>query len=132
MIPTSYRRHGEGEHQRAKIQTHLIHARQIHGCGGNEHANGRVRHCQPREGAGQGDRQALGQHLPHHSPRTSSQRRSHRHLAPTSRGARQHQVAEIHAHDQQYCANRCQQNQQSAARAGHNFFLQWSHVGAQH
>ena len=66
-----------------------------------------------------GDRQqrALGQQLPHQPPASRAERGAHRQLAIAPQHARERQVGDVRARDQQHEPGRAEQDQQHLARA---------------
>ena len=61
-----------------------------------------MREREPDEPAAHREAQAFGQQLPDQAAAARAERQAHRHLAVPRRGARQQQVAEIRARDEQH------------------------------
>ena len=75
--------------------------------------------ARPRPISAAGDRQqrALGQQLAHEPAAPGAERRAHRELAAAPQHARQHQVRDVRAGDQQHAADGAQQHEQRRPRA---------------
>ena len=72
----------------------------------------------PRTPGGEREHEALGQQLPDDLPAGRAQRRAHRHLARPRGRARQHQVRDVRARDEQHQPDRAHQDERASfARA---------------
>ena len=77
------------------------------------------------DAAGGGEQQALDQQLPHDAPARGAHRVAHGDLARPCRRARQQQVGDVGARDQQHEADRAHQRQEhDADRAGVEAFVE--------
>ena len=70
---------------------------------------------QPRDSAGDRYEETLGEHVPHEAEAAGFERKADGELAPAKRGARQHQVGDIRARDQEHDDDRSQQSVETGA-----------------
>ena len=72
--------------------------------------------CYPRRRAEGREHERLGQALPDQSGGAGTERQAHRHLAAPSRRAREQQVRDVGARDEQHSRDRAEQYQQRRLR----------------
>ena len=93
-------------------------------------------HADPGErqaggGADAGEHQALGQQLAHDPGRPRAERGAHRHLALARFRAREQQVGDVGAGDQQQEADRAEEQPDRAAHGADDFLAQRQHHGVE-
>ena len=82
------------------------------------------RDAQPRDAAGGREHQAFGQHLAHQAAALGAERGAQADLALARRAARQQQVGDVDAGDEQHQRDRADQREQRRAQLADQLFLQ--------
>ena len=103
-------RQPETEEQNADVHLHGAGARQIGGRDGHQRPDAPRAEQQPGGAAGQREHHAFRQQLAHQAPAPGAEGGAHRDFARSRRRAREQQVRDVDARDQQHEADRAEQD----------------------
>ena len=121
-------RQGERESQNAPVEAHIgaafPDARDVAGAEAQNGADAGVACRQTQNAAGQRQHHAFRKKLPDNPAASGSHRGANRNFPFPARRARQQQIGDIRAGDQQHEADRTQKNQQRIPHAAHDDVLQ--------
>ncbi len=106
----------QGEHQRRHIDRHFAESRQIRGRQRKQRRHSPARDDHAASSREQGKHHALSEHLPDQPHAAGADRRAHHQLASARRRAREQQVRDIGARNQQHERHRGEQHQQRLPR----------------
>jgi len=109
-------RHRGGEGQHRRVERHLVEAADLDRRPAHERRDRAVGDREAARGADRRQHQALGQQLPDDAAGRGAERLPHRDLRAAAGAAREQQVGEVDARDQQDAADGGEQHQQRAAR----------------
>ncbi|MDQ3137822.1 MAG: hypothetical protein M3Q93_09600 [Gemmatimonadota bacterium] len=110
-----HERHREREEHHGRIDADLIHARQIRRIDRDQRPHSPEREEQAQASAGQRQQHALGQELTHEPLPAGAKRGPDGDLLRAGRGARQQQIGDVGACDQEHEPDGAQQHQQRGA-----------------
>ena len=117
-------RDGEREHQHPRVDREVARAREAVGKRGDQRAESRDGHGQAERGAGCREHAPFGHELREQAPAARAERRPHGEFLVPRFGARQQQVRQIRARDQQDEQHRALQHPHRRPRAADDLRLQ--------
>ena len=109
-------RHREREDQGRQIDRHLVETREIRRRQREERRHAPARDDGTAEAGGERQHHALGEELADQAAASGADRRAHDDLAAARRGARQQQIGDVGAGDEQHEAHRAEQHEQRLPR----------------
>ena len=112
-----------GEEQHGAVERRFIEPRQVRRPQRDDDLQSRPRDREARGGAGDRQQHALGKQLRDDLPAAGAKRGAHRDFTAPHVGARQLQVRDVRARDQQHEANRSEQDQECSAHLSRDEFL---------
>jgi hypothetical protein len=121
-------RHAEREQQHERIDRDFRRARKARGIDANQRLDARARDHEAERATHEREQDAFGQELAQQASASGAERRADRKLAAPCFGAREQQVGQVRARDQQYEADRDLQHPDGAAGAADDFLLHRLHL----
>ena len=104
-------RHGRGEAESQRIDPDLDRARNEIGSKGNQRGQRPLRQQQAHRAAKDGEEHAFGDQLPDHIEPRRAEREARRDLPPPRGEAREHQVGDVRARNQEHTSHRAEEQQ---------------------
>ena len=121
-------RDGEGEQQHLPVERDLERSRDAVGVRGEHRAQAGEAQRRAERAADDGEQHALGQELPQQAPTARAERRADREFPLPRFGAREDQVRQVGAGDEQHESHRALQHPQRRADPAHHVGLQRRHL----